>query len=416
LSMKLICPLKTLDKILLSLMLLFLVGCSKTGNEGIDTESDSQLITVDFVEMSDSEKTVALSDIAQDISYVKLETNENVLINNTNKIKLTKNFIFISDFSNLYQFSKTGEFIRKIGNKGRGPGEYIHISSLEINEKQDKIYVYCSTRKKLFVYNFKGEFCRQFNLPQINELTFVRDSLFLAHANVHVGNEEYIFYLINPSSDTIPVVENHFNWEHKSDYLMSIFGDNSPYYRFQQNLYFKDTYNDTIYKFDNDSLSHTPVYYINLGKYDMPDKKRLSYTVDASKFKKYCDDYYQINVKESNDYLWIQYYTYNYFTQSEPAYGLYNKNQKKCFTIVDSKGEKSCIVNDFTAGEDFWPVLIQENTMIDYIQPFEIKESLRDNVENDSLVKLPGRRDTLRKIVSQSNKNDNPIIRIVTLK
>jgi len=414
--MKLLYPLNTLDTILLSLMLLFLVSCSKTGNEDNDTESDSQLITVDFAEMSDAEKTIAFSDIAKNISHVKLETNENVLIDNINKIKLTKNFIFISDFSNLYQFSKTGEYIRKIGNKGRGPGEYIHISSLEINENHGKIYVHCSTRKKLLVFNLNGEFCHQFNLPQINELAFVRDSLFLAHANVLVGNEEYIFYLTNPSSDTIPVVENHFNWEHKSDHVMGIFGDNSPYYRFQENLYFKDTYNDTIYKFDSDSLSHTPVYYIDLGKYDMPDKKRLSYTVDPDKFKKYSDNYYQINVKESNDYLWIQYYTYNYFTQSEPAYGLYNKNQKKGFTIVDSKGEKSRIVNDFTAGEDFWPLLIQENTMIDYIQPFEIKESLSDSVENDSLVKLPGRRDSLRKVVSQSDKNDNPIIRIVTLK
>ena len=414
--MRLFYPLKMLDTIVLLLMLLFLVGCSKTVNEEKDTESDSQLTRVDFEDLSEFEKKIALSDIAKDVSYIKLETNENVLVNKINKIKLTKDFIFIGDFGNVYQFSKTGDYIRKIGRKGRGPGEYVHIASLEINENQDKIYVHCSTRKKLFVYNFRGEFCRQWNLPIINELAFVRDSLFLAHVKVLVGNEEHIFYLTNPSSDTIPVVENHFNWKHKADRVMGIFGDNSPYYKFQQNLYFKDRYNDTIYKFDTDSLSHTPVYYIDLGKYDMPDKKRLSYTADADKFKKYCDDYYQVNVRESNDYLWIQYYTYNFFTQSEPAYGLYNKNQKKGFTIVDSEGERSPVVNDFTGGEDCWPLLIQENTMIDYVQPFDLKESFDENYANDSLVKLPGRRDSLRKIVSQSQKNDNPIIRIVTLK
>ncbi|MGM0642015.1 MAG: 6-bladed beta-propeller [Thermotogota bacterium] len=414
--MKILYPLKMLDKILLLLPLLFLVCCSKTGDEKKHTESNSQLTRVDFEDLSEFEKTISLSDIAKDVSYIKLETNENVLVNKINNIKLTKDFIFISDLDNVYQFSKTGDYIRKIGRKGRGPGEYVHIASLEINESREEIYVHCSTRKKLFVYNFRGKFCHQFNLPEMNELAFVRDSLFLAHVNVLVGNEEHIFYLTNPSSDTIPVVENHFNWERKSDRVMGIFGYNSPYYRFQQNLYFKDTYNDTIYKFDTDSVSHTPVYYIDLGKYDMPDKKRLSYTVDSDKFKKYCDDYYQVNVRESNDYLWIQYYTYNFFTQSEPAYGLYNKNREKGYTIVDSEGERSPVVNDFTGGEDFWPLLIQENKMIDYIQPFDLKDSFDDDAENESLVKLPGRRDSLRKIVSQSQKNDNPIIRIVTLK
>lgn len=412
--MRLLYPLKILDKIFILLPLLFLVCCSKTGDEKKHTESDSHLTRVDFEDLSDSEKTIALSDIAKDISYIKLETSENVLVDRIDKIKLTKDFIFISDFSNLYQFSKTGEYIRKIGRKGRGPGEYVHISSLEINESREEIYIHCSTRKKLLVYDFNGKFCRQWNLPQINELAFVRDSLFLAHVKVAIGNEDYIFYLTNPSSDTIPVVENHFNWEHNAT-LFSLYFGNSPYYRFQQNLYFKDTYNDTIYKFDTDSLSHTPVYYIDLGKYDMPDKKRLSYTADADKFRKYCDDYYQVNVRESNDYLWIQYYTYNY-TQSEPAYGLYNKNREEGFTIVDSEGERSPVVNDFTGGEDFWPLLIQDNTMIDYIQPFDLKESFDDNSENKSLIKLHRRRDSLGKIASQSDKNDNPIIRIVTLK
>ena len=390
----------------------FLFGCKNSENKEDDT-SIEQYLTINFSKLLNSDSLIKLSDIAVDIEMIKLETADDIFIDRLRDIEITDDYLFISDFKNLYQFSRSGEFIRKIGNRGRGPREYTYIVSLNINEDTKEIYIYCDISKKLLVYNFEGRFSHFFKLPAMADIEYVKDSLFLAYSKVIEGTEEHIFYLTNPDSDTIPLVKNNFKWEHKAKFYIGVFGKLTPFYEFNRYIFFKDVYNDTVYRMDRDSLIYEPAYIIDLGKYDMPDEKRLSYVADASQFKKYWDDYYQISIKETYKYLWFQYCTYNY-NNPQVQYGLYNKRAGNIFTLIDEDNNKSQIINDFTGGPKFWPVQTEDNMLIDFIYPYELKAYFNEKVNNKDIesnkYKYPLKRKKLKEIAFQSSESDNPII------
>jgi hypothetical protein len=67
-----------------------------------------------------------LSEIANQIEYVSLEAKEESYIGEISQICFSDNKILVYDekLNNLLLFSRSGEFIAKIGKIGKGPGEY----------------------------------------------------------------------------------------------------------------------------------------------------------------------------------------------------------------------------------------------------------------------------------------------------
>jgi hypothetical protein len=61
-----------------------------------------------------NEKGIGLKEIAEDITYVKLEKNPDCILGSIGGLVATEKYFFIDD-KEIYQFLRTGEFIRKIG-------------------------------------------------------------------------------------------------------------------------------------------------------------------------------------------------------------------------------------------------------------------------------------------------------------
>ena len=106
-------------------VLLFLnQACSKKG-DGQKLEA-GQIIPVLF----NPDKFPPLDSFVAEITVIPLETNENSLLReHPQGIKVHKGLIYINNQrQELYVFDKNGKFIRQIGSRGQGPGEFVEVS------------------------------------------------------------------------------------------------------------------------------------------------------------------------------------------------------------------------------------------------------------------------------------------------
>lgn len=125
---------------------MLLTGC-KTNSARENIEKIS--ITLDEI---DSEA------VFPDYSYIKLETNEDCLLENITKADISENYIYLlSSFGgNIYKFSKEGDFLWKL-NKGNGAGELIFPTDFMFDESSNTLLVldnYRSVKK----YTTDGKF------------------------------------------------------------------------------------------------------------------------------------------------------------------------------------------------------------------------------------------------------------------
>lgn len=125
-------------KILLLLVVLN-IGCNSQNDKkgiSVDILPANSFYTINIPEILKNQREVPVSEIAEKIEYVVLETSKESLLGRILDMKVTKDFIFIQHHNGaLAQFDRTGSFIRYIGRLGRGPEEYIMIREFSIDEK-----------------------------------------------------------------------------------------------------------------------------------------------------------------------------------------------------------------------------------------------------------------------------------------
>jgi hypothetical protein len=99
------------------------------------------------------------------IRYIPLETSDQCLIGQANKILIRNNKIYVADFRKsmaLFVFDMNGKLLFKIAKRGEGPGEYVNLHDFDIHRNGD-IYLFDQNKKKFLVYNSEGEYLRDVN-------------------------------------------------------------------------------------------------------------------------------------------------------------------------------------------------------------------------------------------------------------
>lgn len=109
------------------------------------------------------EDTLKASYFADTIIYVPLETNEESLIRMIEKIWVNDSLVLIyCEHAGILLFRHNGQFIRKIGKRGKGPGEYEKIFHFDVI--RDTIYVSPVGKRAFIRYTFDGVFCDEIKL------------------------------------------------------------------------------------------------------------------------------------------------------------------------------------------------------------------------------------------------------------
>lgn len=151
---------KTLLTTFLSLCILFFNSCANK----IDDKEENTL----YVDLENA-GNVSLWDIFSHIELIPLETTNESLIKDINKLILYDDIYYLLDYRNstILMFDSSGNFLYKINDKGDGPQEYLDISDFEINKENNMLSVLAPVNNSMYEYDLKGNFTNKYKLPDI---------------------------------------------------------------------------------------------------------------------------------------------------------------------------------------------------------------------------------------------------------
>ena len=92
-----------------------------------------------------------------DFEFLKLENSVDSYVQNIHgSMSVGDRYVFLTDFQMAFLFSRDGSFIKKIGKRGKGPGEYIIADKVLMSPDEDKLLI-CDTRgQQILLYDMKG--------------------------------------------------------------------------------------------------------------------------------------------------------------------------------------------------------------------------------------------------------------------
>ena len=102
----------------------FLVGLFLcVSNHNISQNIDKIVVNPNQLRTGDCK----LSDFAESINYIRLETNNKCLIGHINSFDISENHIVVYcvKSESIYLFNKNGSFINQVGKHGEGPNDYL---------------------------------------------------------------------------------------------------------------------------------------------------------------------------------------------------------------------------------------------------------------------------------------------------
>ena len=124
------------------------------------TEAGDTVVVCDLAKVREK-VTLPLSQLVDSLEFIRLESTDTALVGPAVLgIEVTKHFMGIisSPNDNFKLFDRTGKYLRNIGKRGQGPGEFITIYHSHIDEKGDRIYLSPWYGDKILVYDLQGRY------------------------------------------------------------------------------------------------------------------------------------------------------------------------------------------------------------------------------------------------------------------
>ena len=322
--------------IILLLIILLLVQCSHDKNQ--NNKISYQLLNLP----KDGEDTLNVSFFADTIVYIPLETTIESSISFLKKVWLNDSVILVECMRNgLLMFRRDGEFLRKIGENGRGPGEYLNI--LHFDVICDTIYISSSGKKSLIRYTFDGVFCDEikFNYP-IVYFTSTPNNKLVCYLKEEGKVLVYNKNLYSP--DTIIVVygvtTDRYYYTHNDPYFKPFFQ------KTKSSLLFNSYLSDTIWKITDEKKE--PAFILNsINDRLLPRDKQIEFCKgNLHGWEQTAKSYQFFHFIPFSSWIFI---FQNYWT--EPKYdALYLKNMK---TGEIRKYNTSFIYDDIVGKQKF---------------------------------------------------------------
>jgi hypothetical protein len=382
--------------------------------ETLAKENYNNFPRINYENLLKNKNTLYLSQIAKEVEYIKLETNNECVIANEPQYFFTDSLIFVNNNDHVLKFSRSGKFLEKIGTSGRGPEEIDYIRTMSVLPEKNLIAIQKNSDQKLLYFSFDGSFIKSTSIPRFQNIKVLKNGNFLGYESGNLGSEKNSFLLINEKGDSLSGVHNTDTWASLSSRSLDIRYNFEPFYIFNDELHFKSMYNDTVFSILSNRIVSS--YFIDMGKFKIPQELRPERALaDPTKmqiFSKKANDYFFCNVFESTENIFL---TTANFKDWDIKYLIYNKSTGDGCLLINQNKESSGILNDWDGGIDFWPKGYFENNKI-YMpaSALKIKEVLAEG--NSGLNFSMDKNSKLRKLMSETDDTSNPIIMVITLK
>ena len=414
--------------IYLNIVLSLLTSCSSKQKPQQVQDENKQLeksfYTIDLSkDFSGSDnQTLLLSDIVEDVEYVKLETTDDCLLAGTARVFITNDDIYTlnnySDYKLLRFDRKTGKFISQIGSIGQGPKEM--INPCFVFAKDSLVYVTSTSMDKIYVYTNENQFVR--SVPFCKDRSSFEDGVgqtisVIDHQYIirHPGQLQSQFnYNQYIAAEVIDMNSNRlFAMRDTSDVygiMLTLDWDPIRWY-YKGNINFYNEPDRTVYAVTKDSI--IPRYHFNLGdnKWPVINGKLTKEFFKYIKFKSF---------RETEDYLYL------YWNQSQKGY--FARFNKKTETLdVQEQGKfwgagwhlgVPGLKNDIDGcnrNVDFIRLMDEQSSIVNMISASG-KEDYIKVLKESQEVKFPEKRQQLLKLLEEMGEEDNQILAIYKLK
>ena len=357
---------------------------------------------VDISSSANNITEVPLSTIGKEIEYIPLQTIPESLLGEVNKIAISDSFIFVSDFEKLMQFDRQGRFIRKVGSNGRGPGEYVHIFDITVDNKQEVVYILSTRTKDLLSFDFRGNFIKSFKLQE-SSLEFIADTsnhlLFqMSNLGKPEGTKSYSWFLTDTEGNVLLRISNSL---YKTNRLGRFFIVKKPLYLYNGSLHFMEFGIDTLYFFNNDIKA--PYAIFKFGDLKIDSDPEVQSQKDLDKYK---EKLYISTILEDEKYLYLN-ISRGFLLDLVPW--IFNKQTKE-LTVLEDKG----FIDDIKGLATFWPKLIfNDSILIDYIDAYKLLQILNSNKPGDLTDLSKHTAKQIQTLKATLTETSNPVLMIV---
>ena len=354
------------------------------------------------------ESKLSMSELFSDLKYIKLETNPQSLIGQVSKIIPFKEQLIIVDkmASKILIFGKDGQFIKSIGKKGSGPGEFTGIEDVAVDEKNNRIFVLDDSGQQLLIFNLQNEYCGKKNIDFITrEIEFIGNSLLVCYcdyaANANSEKKDMrpnLFLLDINSMDETPLL--YTPSDIAAQEVNSPFSSLSAYNDGCACLF--DNLTNSVYTIDSDGI--TSSYKCNFGekeetlKNDYIDKLRKQQLGAEQIIPGAYDAPTYVTVTSCiscTDYLLLTAINYS---NGNIYQIVYSPDSKKC--LYARANRTYPLENDIDGIVPFAPYASDNKNIYGVIESYQLTEG-NENVS---------------KLIGNINEDDNPIIVIAETK
>ncbi len=202
--------------------------------------------------------------LIDDVSIVKLDNSAGApVIGIIEDAYESENAYYIVSSETVYEYAKDGSFFRRIGAKGRGPGEYLNPQGIGMSG--GRLYVFDYNTQNILTYGEDGSFIASYSQSALMNSGIYLSSFFFSGGDM-------ILY----ASSNSPV-QDMLRWDAATDRLTAvsersremlpeeavmgenyIFGD-------RDNPFIYNNFNDTVYVLEGGRP--VPLFLMRLGKY-----------------------------------------------------------------------------------------------------------------------------------------------------
>lgn len=405
---------------------LVIVLCSCKGKEaGMEESVEVEEMPV-VIQISDAllhpQKEILLSELADSVSYIPLETKKECLLGNYPFFSFTSRYIAYLN----YCFDWSGKFLFKVGKLGQGPGEEPGESIGEVTFCDGNFY---TKGQKIIEYDSCGHFTgKELSLYSVNKSEGkITGNLYNVASFKALGDKLIIYNY----PDTIFVMNKNMEIDYKHfvmpwntkemPYFLSL---SSPYdcymNNYKEDILFYNYFNDTVFQISG--INFNPKWVIKLDDLKLPElflyefnnlygiaaKDYHNGQLENTPLIKQMDHKYMVtSVNESDNYVFIiaseiiAFSKLRKLPQSSPILICYNKKTKQIKSTTKIK-------DDLTGYPNFFPKCgLEGERMLDFFWPYEQEEWLKKKAEADP---------KFSRFADRDFSEDNPIIVVAHLK
>ena len=381
---------------LITFLLLLLISCE-------NGDKETELNTFKFKDLNNPGTISLLQLGVTDIQYSPLETDSNCLISNIRRVKFGANSVFIQNgLENIYRYSIDGNYITRIGVKGKGPGEYVYLYHFTLNPENQNVYILDAIKRKILIYSATGNLIKSIPSPVNTDIIEYYNKNILCYNHNGVRSQEESFHLLDYEGNILKRFKNKFPFKNNKHWFLH----ECLFVRNKGELFVKEILSDTIFQYEN--FSFKPLLVLDFGQKGLKVADREN--INSS------EDFLKISFQKTRqqNLLFIGDKVLFEFLFENELLGTITSTKDGSSQLINiSKG----FINDFDGGPNLWfQTNKDENTLVSWINAYELKVHVASAAFKSYTPKYPEKKKELEKLANSLKEDDNPVLMLVKLK